>query len=250
MPGLDKMLIIPDTHAPYHDARAWALMMQVAKANKPDIILTLGDFADCYSVSSHRKDPRRINMLDEELAEVNGLLDQLDSLGAKRKVFVEGNHSQRLTRYLQDQAPELFNVVSVQKLLKIKKRNWEWVPYLQDIKIGRVYYTHEAGAGTGRPQAYKTLDTYHHSVVTGHGHRTQYVVEGDATGNAMVSAQFGWLGDLSKIDYAHRIKATKDWSLGFGWGYLRENGLTYLQPITIVDYSCIVNGRLYTQAAL
>lgn len=248
--SLQSMLIIPDTHAPYHDKRAWRLMMKAAKANKPEIIIILGDFADCYAVSSHRKDPRRINMLDEELNEVGGLLDELDALGAKRKVFVSGNHESRMERYLQDQAPELFNVVSMRGLLKIKKRGWEWVDYLQDIKIGKVYYTHEAGAGTGRPMAHKTLDTYHHSVATGHGHRTLYIVESDATGNAMVSAQFGWLGDLSKIDYAHRIKATKDWSLGFGWGYMRPNGYTYLQPITMVEYSCVLNGKLYEEPAL
>lgn len=243
--ALKSLFIIPDTHVPYHDKRAWRLAMKVAKANKPEIIVIIGDFADCYAISDHRKDPSRLRLLDQELAEVNVCLDELDALGAERKVYVEGNHCERMTRYLQDHAPELFNVVGMKNLLRIKERGWEWVPYRQDIKIGKVYYTHEASAGTGRTQAYKTLDIYHHSAVVGHGHRIQYVVEGDATGNAMVCAQFGWLGDVKQIDYAHRIKATKDWSLGFGWGYLRADGITHLQPIPLVDYTCVLNGKLY-----
>ena len=56
---LKRILIIPDVHAPYHDKKAWALVMKVAHAFKWDKVVCLGDFFDCYAISSYRKDPRR-----------------------------------------------------------------------------------------------------------------------------------------------------------------------------------------------
>lgn len=44
----------------------------------------------------------------------------------------------------------------------------------------------------------------------------------------------------------YKVKANRDWALGFGMGYLRENGFVYLQPVPIVEYSCVVEGRLFT----
>lgn len=246
MSRLAPILIIPDVHIPYHDPKAWSLMLKAARGFKPEVIVVLGDFADFYAVSSFKKDPLRANQLDVEIKACNAKLDELDALGAKEKHFIAGNHCDRLERYLKDKAPELFTMLSVDELFKLKKRGWTYTPYRSDIKVGKAYFTHDAGGPTGRQAVYKVLDTYQHTTVIGHTHRMAYVVEGNAVGNALLSAQFGWLGDIAKIDYLHNIKAKKDWALGFGVGYLRQdNGFVYLQPIPIVEYSCVVGGKLY-----
>lgn len=87
-------------------------------------------------------------------------------------------------------------------------------------------------------------------MVTGHDHAINYCVRGNATGEAHVSPTFGWLGDRDKVDYMHKIKAYRDWALGFGIGYLGDNGYIYLVPVPIVDYTCVVEGRLFTQAPI
>lgn len=242
---MKKILFIPDTHVPYHDERAFSLMLKAAKAFKPDVVVIQGDFADFYSVSSHSKDPSRAQSLEEELKEVVRALDRVGSLGAKRKVFVEGNHEDRLRRYLQDTSPELASLVSTQRLLGLKKRKWEFVPYKSDIKIGKLNLTHDAGSA-GRYAVHKALDTYQHCISIGHLHRMCYVVEGNAAGEYHVAASFGWLGDAKQADYMHRVKAARDWTLGFGVGYLEEkSGTVYLVPVPIVNYTCVVEGRLY-----
>jgi hypothetical protein len=43
-----------------------------------------------------------------------------------------------------------------------------------------------------------------------------------------------------------RVKANRDWALGFGVGYVRDNGFVYLQPVPIVENSCCVEGKLFT----
>jgi len=242
---LSPVLFVSDAHRPYHDQKAWSLLLAVARDLKPEIIVTMGDFADFYSVSDYSKDPRRANRLDEELKIVRQGLADLEALNPKRKIFIEGNHCSRLNRFLQDRAPELFSVVNLDSLLKLSAKGWEFVPYKSDIKLGKVYLTHDVGVA-GRNTVFRCADTYQHSVITGHTHRLAYIVEGDATGKTKLSAQFGWLGDVKKVDYMHRIKATREWALGFGIGYLdNKSGALHAIPVPIVNYSCVVNGKLY-----
>jgi predicted MPP superfamily phosphohydrolase len=240
-----KILIIPDCHFPYNDKKAWKLLLKAGKALKPDIIVTLGDFADFYAVSSHSKDPNRPNNLEYEVDSVKKALSQLDALGAKRKVFIAGNHCDRLERYLMDKAPELFNVVKIPELLELKKNGWQYVPYKSDVRIGKVFYTHDVGSA-GKGAVFAAAATYQHNVVTGHNHRLAYIVEGNATGQAHVSTTLGWLGDARGADYMHRVKAARDWALGFGVGYIEPSGTTHITPIPIINYRVIIEGRLIT----
>lgn len=241
---LKRILFIPDTHIPYHDKRAFNLMLRAMKDFKPNITVILGDFADMYTVSSHSKDPRRAFKLKQELAVVKKELRRVSLLGSTEKYFIAGNHEDRLQRYMQDKAPEIAHLVSIPKVLNLGK-DWKYVPYKSDYKLGKLYVTHDIGSA-GRNSIFRCVDSYQHSNATGHTHRMAYIVEGDATGAPKVAAQFGWLGDTEEADYMHRMKARKDWALGFGIGYLdTDTNLVYLIPVPIVNYTCLVNGKLY-----
>lgn len=240
-----RCLFIPDVHIPYHDKRAWALMLKAMRSFRPQIIVTMGDFGDYYAVSKFSKDPERADKLESEFKAQGHCLDDLDSLGAKEKIFIAGNHSKRFDLYIADNAPELHGIMSIRKALNLDKRGWRWVGYRDDFKLGKVYLTHDVGA-TGRNMGHKAIDIYQHSIITGHGHRMIYIVEADGLGTPILSAQFGWLGDLSYIDYQHRIVATKAYVLGFGVGYLeRSSGILFANPVPIVNYRCMVEGRIF-----
>ena len=241
---LERLLIVPDTHAPFHDERAWKLMLKVARQFKPQIIVHQGDLADFYAVSAHSKDPSRKATLKEELKVVRKLRGDLDRLGAKRKVFIEGNHEDRLRRYLEEKAPELFGMFDTDSLLQLRENGWEFTPYKSYARVGKVYFSHDTG-NSGLYTTARALQAFQHSIVIGHHHAIQYAVEGDATGKHRVGAQFGWLGDAKRADYMHRIKALRNWSLGFGVGHKDDTGVVHLQPIPIINYSCVLNGRLY-----
>lgn len=242
---LKKVMFVGDLHAPYEDKRAVNLVLRVGEAWKPDVLAMLGDFSDFYSVSDHLKDPARAGRLRWELEQSNLLLDRFDALGATRKIFVAGNHEDRYDRYLQRQAPELHGVVDIPGALRLRQRRWEYVPYRDHTRLGKLYLTHDVGVA-GRNAVFRCLEAYEHSVLTGHTHRLAYIVEGNAAGEYKVSAQFGWLGDVNKIDYMHRVQAKKNWALGFGIGYLDEDtGIVYVTPVPIVRYTCVVEGKLY-----
>jgi hypothetical protein len=222
--------------------------MQVARDLRPEWLVVIGDFADFYAVSDHDKSPERANRFDDELEIVEGLLDQLDALGATDKLYIEGNHEDRLRRYLMKN-PALARVVTTEKLLRLKDRGWEFVPYKRHARRGAIHYTHDVGSA-GRNAVFKALDLYQHSVVTGHTHRFQYVVEGTAVGDCKVSAMFGWMGDVEQVEYMTLAKARHDWAQGFGIGYHDPiSDFVYLVPVPIVHKTVCVNGRLYRAAA-
>lgn len=242
---LEKILFIPDCHIPYQDERAFSLMLKVGKAFKPNHVIIGGDFADFYSVSSHDKSPDRIKSLEAEVSQVISKLLEVKKIGAKNNVFVAGNHEDRLTRYLMQKAPELFDTVSIEKVLSLKEIGFQYVPYKSDYKIGKLYVTHDTGKA-GVMAHKQALDAYHSNIVINHTHRIGYIIQGDAKGDKNVGAMFGWLGDSSKIDYMHNINIKKDWALGFGIGYLdKKTGCIYLAPIPIIHYTCVVEGVLY-----
>lgn len=248
MENLKKIAFFGDVHRPYHHRKAWSLFLKVMEDFAPDTLVCLGDIADFYKVSSFGKDPSREYSFAAEIEDVNKGFDELDALGASRKIFIAGNHEDRLTRYLQKEAPELFGLVDIPKLFKLDLREWEYVPYKDHIKLGKLYCTHDVGT-VGRYSVFKAADTFQHPVIVAHTHRFCMVVEGDATGKHFPAAQFGWLGDVEKVDYMHKVKAKREWALGFGVGYQNEEtGITYLQAVPIVNsrgYSCVVDGKEY-----
>ena len=242
---LEKIFFIPDCHHPFVDKNAWDLMLKVGKEFKPHHTIILGDFADFLDVSSHSKDASRRFKLNEEIEASKKALDQVVSLGAKNNVFVEGNHEDRLRRYLQDSAPELHQMISIPKILELKQKGFKYIPYKQSYKLGKLNITHDTGVA-GRYAHYKAMDTFQHNIIIGHTHRIGYAVEGSATGERHCSAMFGWLGNVEEVDYMHRVKAMKDWSLGFGIGYLDpKTQIVYVVPIPIVKNTCLVEGKLF-----
>ncbi len=218
-------------------------MLKAARYWKPDVINILGDFVDFYTVSSHDKREDRVRHLKDEIEAANARLDQIEALGAEVH-FVEGNHCHRLERYLNLKAPELFGLVSVKDLLRLEKRGWTFTPYRRARKQGRVSVTHECG-NAGAQAHMRAMDTFQGNVTIGHTHRLAVSYGGSARGKSHVGAMFGWLGDVEKVDYLHKITALRGWQLGFGIGYQERNGTVHLQPIPIVDYKLVLEGRLF-----
>ena len=242
---LKKVLFLPDTHSPYHCKPAFDLVEKVVAGIGPfDEVVIEGDFPDFYSVSTHSKDPKRAGKFFEEVEVTKQLLRRVEGWGFTKQHYVMGNHEDRLDRYIHDKAPEMKGIVSCDGLLELTRHRWHITPYKDHTMVGKVYVTHDVGKAG--PSAVKdALSSYQDNVVIGHLHRISYMVEGNAKGVPHVAACFGWLGDVAQVDYMYRVKANRDWALGFGVGYVRDNGFVYLQPVPIIDGSCCVEGKLF-----
>jgi predicted phosphodiesterase len=243
--GLTEILICPDVHIPYHDELAWNTFLAAATALRPDILVILGDAADCYEISDFVKNPARKHDFESEMAAVNVELDRVDALRIPRVVFLEGNHEDRLNRLIAKRAPELHGFVNMQEILKIEKRGWEWVKYGNSIAIGKLNFAHDYGP-SGKYAAIQTLAATGQNSIFGHTHRAQCEYGGLVSGERHVAWSMGWLGDYEALafSYSRRWKARKEWTHGFGKATLDSTGCGWASFVPILDGRCVVEGRV------
>lgn len=247
---LKTALIIPDCHIPYHDKRAYKLMLKVGRYLKPDEVTILGDYADFYCISGHKKSPAvKRRLLLEEVPEVNKHLDELDRLFPRaKKVFIEGNHEFRLERYLEEKCPELLGVTSTQHIFDFnRRRNWKFLPYKPSQKhkiLGSYLYArHEPSGNSAKATSTKALC----SLVYGHIHRIEESHTVGLLGTNHVCFSVGWIGDKTLDKVFDYVKGHHQWQLGFGVVYVDpKTGYFYHEKIHILDnYTCVVNGKLF-----
>lgn len=242
----ERLLILPDVHAPWHCKKSFDLVCKVGKAVKFDRLITMGDFADCADISFHERDlDNRLSFADEML-EVNKCLDRLDALGIPKKTYIMGNHEVRLDRYLAGKAPALARLpgMTMRDQLRLDKRGWQYVPYRQDVKIGKLYLTHDEGAA-GPLAAMTARSTYGTNIVIGHCHSMTTVYTGNAQGETFGGHSFGWLGSAPSAKYLPQVKARK-WTLGFGVALLEPNGNVHITACPIIKGKVAVFGQLYS----
>jgi len=252
-----RLFFIPDTHIPYQDQRAVDVMLKALQAFSPDHVILLGDFVDFWPISAHVKDYKRRPSLKEELVATDAALDDISSCvkDSCEQTYISGNHENRLDRYLTSEKGVAFlrplveagavdfDRISVPVLLNLKEKGWNWVPYKEHVKLGKLHVTHDLGKA-GHTAAADAEATFQSNAVIGHVHSINYTVRGNMQGKSHVGASFGWLGDRKHVDYMYKAKALRNWALGFGIGYQEPNGTTHLQPVPLVEYKCILEGKL------
>ena len=197
-----------------------------------------GDWIDCYSISQFTKDPTRVSRLKDEIDATCALREELDSLGAARKIFLRGNHEARMPRFINANVPALLGLIDFDGLLGLPQNGWRVVPYQRHGSIGKLHVTHDSDR-TGVYSMRQTAIDYCASVAFGHTHYLGAWYFGDVLGNRHVSLNVGWLGDREQIDYRHRVK-TKDWQHGIGRVQMRADGTFQAEPIPILDGRAIL----------
>lgn len=105
-----RIFVTGDWHVPFCDETAFRLMVKICRMVAPHLIVLNGDIIDCFSISRFSTDPKRKLMLADELEEAKRKLGEF--VKAVRPfhptiVYLEGNHEERLRRYLWTKAPEL-----------------------------------------------------------------------------------------------------------------------------------------------
>lgn len=192
-----KHLVIPDAHAKpgVPNDRFYKIGRLILK-EKPDVIVVMGDFADMHSLSSYDKgkgamEGRRYR---EDIASANQARQALESAMNRynerqaqnkkkqykpRKVFLMGNHEDRINKALNADPWTLEGIISPDDL-GFKQAGWEVYPYLDKVVIDGVTYTHciqRNNSGMmlgGKYHAAALLMQEHCSVTVGHSHLFDY----------------------------------------------------------------------------
>lgn len=241
MSAVETHVVVPDTHRPFHDERAEEVVHRAIEVLKPHEIDILGDYGDFFELSFFPKPPGREHNLKTEVGSVCRGLRAYESHGCKRNRFIKGNHERRLVRYLVDKAPELFGIVTLESLLGLEK--WDVTEYNDHHTIGKFHLTHDVGYH-GRNAHKQSRAAFEGNVGIGHNHRLASEYVSNLKRSTHVGMSFGWLGDVTKVDYIHRARAA-EWSLGFGvLTHEKRTGIVHAQLVPIIDYSAVVNGIL------
>jgi len=243
-----------DHHLPYHDKKALKLMMKVAvdlnRREGLDEFGLGGDVSDCYVIGNYARDPALPRMLKVEIAEVGNFLDDIDRLFPKsQKVYIEGNHENRFTRFIRDRAPELYGLIDYETLFNLKNRKrWKWVPYGPYQKynvLGSKLIARHEPMSAGEHVAANTVKRAGTSVMFGHVHKIQEFQVVTLDGSNLRGISSGWLGNKDHPAFNY-VKNHHQWAQGFNVVRVLPNGRWFNQVVHIIDYKCCVDGKIYS----
>ena len=191
------MLIIGDSHVePQQNLSRFHALGHLCLDHRPEIILSIGDFLSLDSLSAWDVDKKKtmegkrywddvdsgnvaLNALEQPITCYNK--SQVDKKRAQykpRKIFIKGNHENRLDRYIEKNPVLDGFPISLEHNLSLQKRGWEVVPYKEHLVIDDVAFTHIPISNNGNPIGGKyvcqrALDLYNYSIVFGHTHRLE-----------------------------------------------------------------------------
>lgn len=241
--------LIEDCHIPHHHYKAYNLTLKILHDIQPDEIIIKGDFCDMYWVSNHRKDPRVILNIQDEIKAVIKALDDIDMMFPRaKKVYLEGNHENRLDRYIQDKCVELWGIISYTELVGLHKRhNWTWIPYEAEQKYqvlgSNLFARHVPQASNAKATVQRALC----NITWGHTHRREEASVRSLTGETFTGWCGGWLGDARKNEVFGYTPAQNQWQLGSSVVYYDEVAkIFYKEYIDIKEnMTAHFGGKLY-----
>src|SRR5215469_14666991 len=103
-------LIFGDLHIPYHEPEVVRAVLNEGKRYNVKGIIILGDLLDYHEISTFDKDPTMPRYREERQIGLQ-FLDYLRYRFPKSTIiFKEGNHDERLSRYVMRKAPALFGL--------------------------------------------------------------------------------------------------------------------------------------------
>lgn len=146
-------------------------------------VVQLGDFVDFWQLSRFDKDPARKRSIKDDLDLYAAQIDVWEQMlpEGSQWIQLEGNHEDRLRRYIWQKAPDIAEIVpSIPQVLRFQERTqagrveflWHEIKKWNSCHIGDVQLHH--GHYFNKHVAVGNLDRYRYKMITGHTHRVQY----------------------------------------------------------------------------
>lgn len=187
-----KALLYGDSHFPHQDDAALAVVQAIAEAEKPNVLIHVGDGIDCYKLSSFNKNPARLHDFQDELDMYRVHLEQMAQICPDAERYVlEGNHEQRLEKILWslprnvEQVTQLRDVQEALKwpnLLDLETIGFTWIPRRDQTRTAIlpkciVKHGDKVSIDAGM-SARREMKTHTYSGVSGHTHRAAVYWQG------------------------------------------------------------------------
>ncbi len=247
-----KVLVLPDLHLktkPHEKGwigdvspSLWAAL-NFGEDFKPDMTILLGDLMELEMISSFAKNNLRVReqmRLNYDFEFTNQVLNRIDKMSKGDKVYLFGNHENRIEWYI-DKNPELEGILSIEKNLHLEERGWKYYREGKIIKVGHACFIH--GWYWNVYHARKHVSEMGESIFCGHVHDVQSFSKPNPAQMPIIGQSLGCLCDLNP---AWKRNKPNRWVNAFGVFYFSKDGnFTYYVPI-IIDGGFWWNGKYYT----
>ena len=235
-------VVLNDIQIPFQDDRVlYGLVLPFVDDLRPNGAILNGDIVDCYSISSHRKQAKKL--LKANLNhEINGAQKLMRSLsGIDEKWWIGGNHENRYPNILNDLAPQLgiIDGLDFQTVFGLGEHGFKWKEYGEYVMLGKLMVTH--GDIVRKHSGYSAkahFDKFGTSVLHGHTHRLGFYAHTNIAG-VHGAWENGCLCKLDGLGYTHN----PDWQQGFSVVHVDTNGFFHVQLIPIINRKLFYYGK-------
>lgn len=253
--SLSRFAFVTDLHwgyerrgghrVPLHDPRALDCTLSALADFKPDTLILGGDILDCGVISHHNHGkPGRVEGM-RLLADADecrlAVIEPFKALGAKKQVFIVGNHEAWLTD-LEEDIPGIEGMLDVKKLLGLE--GFQVIPQGGHLNLGKLTFLHGDQLSGGEHVAKAAVISYERCVRFGHFHTAQTY-----TKTAAIDLKLGRTGIavpcLCTKDPKYGEGRANRWVQGFQFGYFHEDGTFNDFTAMITNGRTVVNGKVY-----
>lgn len=242
-----KLAFATDQHCPFQDDRALDVALKVVSDFSPDLLVAGSDGIDFYAISSFDRDPERmkVGLQDELDVWTRTQVSWRDAAPKARRVYIQGNHEDRLRKYLW-RHPELstLNALRTENLLAFDELGIEQmeddeivINDLLVVKHGKYVRQHSGMSAKAEVEGEK----FAVSTLTGHTHRGGIFYA--TTRNGVVQAAEGFCLCRLDPDYVTR----PNWQQGIVLATITDE--VVFEPVLIsgvgTTRSAIFRGKEY-----
>ena len=228
-----SVLIISDTHIPYHVPELMDFLKLLKKKYKPDRIIHIGDEVDKHAMSFHDSDPDLPSAGDELKLSIP-VIKQLEKMFPKMDLLDSNQGSLVFRRAYKHGIPKAY-IKKYNDFLQVGK-GWKWHDDLIiDTPLGKVYFCHGK-----TPDILKLAQSMGMSCVSGHYHSLMGVrYYGNSLG-LYFGLQVGCMIDSKSLAFRYNKVQKARPIIGCS---VIQNGLPIIEPF-IKDKSGKWIGRL------
>ena len=258
---------------PIHDEQAIEIALEIIKDAQPELVVMVGDNADFAELGKYVTTPAYQQTTQATIDRLTVFGFQLQAVAPHaRKVWLAGNHEERLPRFFLQNAsaafglrkgdmPESWPVMSMPYLCRMDESGIEYMPGYPASHIwitDKLKVIHGDKVASGGSTAHKYLATEKVSVIYGHIHRREWAerTRDDHDGPSTILAASP--GCLARIDGAvpstkgghdldgRPIQRHEDWQQGLAVvPYDPETGRFVYEQIAIHDGWAMWRGKEY-----
>jgi len=205
------IVVINDIHVPNHDRKTVNAVFSCMKDIQPDEVILNGDIADFEAISRFEKGPEIEAKFGYELEELAEFFGYLRKTVPKAKIYyVNGNHEERLDKYLAKNARELAWLPSlkIENILELKRYKIQFIKDRWLIRDG-VMYSHLDKASANPGASSKAIGLKHTTdVVHGHVHKVAMMKHNNYTfidNGCLCEVQQGYVKEPSQFKQAFTV---------------------------------------------